>query len=329
MTKVAVIGSNSFSGSHFINYLLEKTDYEVIGMSRSPEKHPIFLPYKDRGEERFQFFQRNLNHDLEDMIFTFKKENVEYVVNFAAQGMVGQSWDNPIQWFRTNTLGVVDLTNRLRHELPKLKKYVQISTPEVYGSCEKITEDSPYNPSTPYAASKAAGDMFVQTIAKQFNFPGVFTRSTNVYGPAQQLFRIIPRSIVYMKVGKTIELHGGGEAVKSYIHIRDTCDGTLKVMEFGRPGEIYHLSPSSGYSIKNIVERLCNKLGKDFNKVTKIVGERTGQDSKYVIDSSKARNEFGWSPTIDIDEGLQQCIDWVNENWEVIKTQPLEYLHKE
>jgi len=329
MTKVAVIGSNSFSGSHFVDYLLEKTDYEVMGMSRSPEYNQIFLPYKDKENNRFEFFQRDLNHDLEDILSIIKNKNAEYVVNFAAQGMVGQSWDNPIQWFRTNALGIVDLTNRLKNEVHQLKKYVQISTPEVYGSCENITEESPYNPSSPYAASKAAGDMFIQTIAKQFDFPGVFTRSTNVYGPGQQLFRIIPRSIIYMKMGKTIELHGGGHAVKSYIHIRDTCDGTLKVMESGKPGGIYHLSPDSGHSIKSIVQRLCKKLDYDFDKATKIIGERTGQDSKYVIDSSKAHTELNWSPKINIDEGLEQCIDWVNENWEVIKTQPLEYLHKE
>lgn len=331
MTKIAVIGSNSFSGSHFANYVLENTDYAIIGISRSPEYNPIFLPYKKRDDyaKRFRFFQMNINHDVDKIIELFKKEDVEYVVNFAAQGMVGQSWLNPIDWFRTNVLGIVSLTNELKNHLPNLKKYVQISTPEIYGPSDNIKEDAPYNPSTPYAVSKLAGDMFIQTITKQFSFPAVFVRSTNVYGYGQQLYRIIPRSIIYMKMGKTIELHGGGEAIKSYIHIRDVCDGILKIMQKGRVGEVYHLSPEGGYSIKTIVQMICDKMGKNFEDVTKLVGERLGQDAQYIINSDKARKELGWLPKIPINQGIQECIDWVNENWDIIKKQPLEYIHKE
>lgn len=329
MAKVAVIGSNSFSGSHFVDYLLEKTDYEVVGISRSPEPHSIFLPYKTKEKKRFKFFQENIVSGLERLIQIFKKEHIEYVVNFAAQGMVGQSWNNPVQWIRTNTLGVVDLTHRLVHEHNELKKYVQVSSPEVYGSCEGIKESLVYNPSSPYAVSKAAGDMFVQLLSRQFHFPGVFTRATNVYGPGQQLFRIIPRSIIYMKLGKIIELQGGGEAVKSYIHIKDVCEGTLKIMEAGRTGEVYHLSPDSSQSIREIVGILCKKLGKTFENSTRVINERIGQDAKYIIDSSKARSELSWEPKISINEGLDQCIMWVNKNWGIIKKQPLEYMHKE
>ena len=159
MIKVAVIGSNSFSGSHFVNYVLENTNYDVIGISRSLEYNPIFLPYKKRSDvgRRFKFFQMNLNHDVDKIIELFKQQNVEYVVNFAAQGMVGQSWDNPAHWFCTNTLGIVNLTNELKKHLPGLKKYVQISTPEIYGASKNITEENAVaNPSTPYAVSKLA-----------------------------------------------------------------------------------------------------------------------------------------------------------------------------
>src|SRR4029077_17048135 len=131
-----------------------------------------------------------------------------------------------------------------------LKRYVHISSPEVYGTCEgTVKEDAPLNPSTPYAASKASGDLFLWTLVKNFNFPLVMIRATNVYGAHQQLFKIIPRTAIYLKLGKTIELHGGGTAVKSYIHVRDVSQGELLAMEHGRKGEIYHFSPDCGVAV--------------------------------------------------------------------------------
>ncbi|MAH03310.1 dTDP-glucose 4,6-dehydratase [Candidatus Pacearchaeota archaeon] len=326
MDKIAVIGSNSFSGAHFVNHVLENTNYKVIGISRSAEYNPIFLPYK--GKEGFKFFQGNINNGLDDIIDIFEGEKVKKVVNFAAQGMVGQSWDNPEHWFRTNCLGIVNLTNKSRR-IKSFEKYVQVSTPEVYGSCNEINEDTSFNPSTPYASSKAAGDMFIQNLIKQFNFPASFVRSTNVYGPGQQLFRIIPRTIIYTKLGEKIQLHGGGKAIKSYLHVQDDCAGILKILEDINHGEVYHLSPDSGISINNLVRKILKKVGKNFEDSVKVVDERKGQDSEYLLDSSKARDSLDWKPEVDFDKGIEQCIQWVDKNWNVIKTLPLEYIHKE
>ena len=304
MNKVVVIGSNSFSGSHFIDLLLERTDCGVIGISRSPEKNPIFLPYNKRNSDRFSFYQMDLNKNLNDMMELFDQRRPDVIVNFAAQSEVGPSWENPEQWFRTNCIGIVNLTHNLK-DREYLNRYVHISSPEVYGSCEgAVLESTPYNPSTPYAASKAAGDLFLFVLVKNFNFPLIMIRSTNVYGPHQQLFKIIPRSIIYMKMGKKIQLHGGGGAIKSFIHIRDVSDGIYRAIEKGRVGEIYHLSPKSGYSARGIVEMISKKMGLDFDQVTETVGERLGQDARYVIDSTKARSELGWKPRISIGAGL-------------------------
>ncbi len=328
MDKVVVIGSNSFSGSHFIDLLLERTESEVIGISRSPEKNPAFLPYKKRDTSRFSFYQMDLNKNISEMIELFDKEKPDVIVNFAAQSEVGPSWENPEQWFQTNCIGIANLTYKLK-DREYLDRYIHISSPEVYGTCEgRVLESAPYNPSTPYAASKAAGDLFLFVLVKNFNFPLIMMRSTNVYGPHQQLFKIIPRSIIYMKTGKKIQLDGGGAAIKSFIHIRDVCEGIYRAIEKGRVGEIYHLSPKSGYSIRNIVEFIAEKMGLAFDKVTESVGERLGQDTKYVIDSTKARNELNWKPHISIDEGLNEVIEWINHDWETIIQQPLEYIHK-
>ena len=328
MDKVVVIGSNSFSGSHFVDLLLERTHCRVIGISRSPEKNPIFLPYKKRDTSRFTFHQMDLNKDLNEIMKLLDREKADVIVNFSAQSEVGPSWKNPEQWFRTNCIGIANLTYNLR-DREYLDRYVHISSPEVYGTCEgRVLESAPYNPSTPYAASKAAGDLFLFVLVKNFNFPLTMIRSTNVYGAHQQLFKIIPRSIIYVKMEEKIQLHGGGAAIKSFIHIRDVCDGIYRAIEKGRSGEIYHLSPKSGYSVRSIVEMISKKMGADFREVTESVGERVGQDARYEIDSTKAMNELDWKPCVSIDEGLDEVIDWINHDWETIIQQPLEYIHK-
>jgi dTDP-glucose 4,6-dehydratase len=327
--KVMVIGSNSFSGSDFIDLLLEKGAYSVVGVSRSPEKSALFLPYKAKDKSAdFKFYRLDLNRDLNKIIRLIDSFRPDYIINFAAQSEVAPSWIHPGQWFQTNAVAITELANALKDRI-FLKKYVHISSPEVYGTCVgRVLEDAPLNPSTPYAASKAAGDLSLFTFVKSFNFPLVMIRSTNVYGAHQQLFKIIPRSVIYIKSGRTIGLHGGGGAVKSYIHIRDISNGELLAMEKGRNGEIYHLSPDSGIAVKDVVRIICEKMGADFAKATKVITERLGQDAAYVIDSSKAKQELGWKPVVSIEEGLAGVVTWIENNWEKIKKEHLEYVHK-
>ena len=326
--KIVVIGSNSFSGSDFIDLLLDDERNEVIGISRSPEKSALFLPYKRRQKANFRFYQMDLNKHMPQIIELLDSFEPEYVVNFAAQSEVAPSWEHPEQWFQTNVVALSKLTNALK-DRESLKCYVHISSPEVYGTCEgRVTESAPMNPSTPYAASKAAADLFLSTLVKNFQFPLITIRSTNVYGAHQQLFKIIPRSVIYLKMGKKIQLHGGGVAVKSYIHIRDISRGELAAMEKGRPGTIYHLSPDRGYAVRDIVRTICDLMSHDFEASTVAMGERLGQDAAYVIDSTRAREKFGWAPKISLEEGLAEVIAWVKDNWEQIQKEPLEYVYK-
>jgi len=326
--KIVVIGSNSFSGSDLIDLLLADERNEVIGISRSPEKSALFLPYKRRQGANCKFYQIDLNRDMPQIIELLDSFRPDYVVNFAAQSEVAPSWEHPEQWFQTNVVALAKLTNALR-DRGYLKRYVHVSSPEVYGTCEgRVMESAPLNPSTPYAASKAAADLFLFTLVKNFQFPLVMIRSTNVYGAHQQLWKIIPRSVIYLKMGKKIQLHGGGAAVKSYIHIRDISRGELAAMEMGRPGTIYHLSPERGYAVCDVVRTICDLMGRDFEASTVAVGERLGQDAAYVIDSSRAREELGWSPKISLEDGLAGVIAWIEENWEQIQREPLEYVHK-
>jgi dTDP-glucose 4,6-dehydratase len=328
MKKVVVIGSNSFSGSDFIDLLLEKNDYEIVGVSRSVEKSDEFLSYKSKNLKNFKFYQIDLNKDIDRLEKILDDFHPNYIVNFAAQSEVAPSWINPHHWFQTNAVALTNLANMLKDK-KYIERYVHISSPEVYGSCEGfIKEDHPVNPSTPYAASKAAADLSLFTFYKNFNFPLVLVRSTNVYGQYQQLFKIIPRTIINIKMGKKIYLHGGGKAVKSYIHIRDISNGELSIMENGKIGSIYHLSPIKGISVKDLVDKICKIMNVEYEKYVESVEERLGQDKAYTIDSTKARNEFNWEPKIDIDLGLKQTIEWVNKYFEVIQKSNLEYCHK-
>lgn len=327
--RIAVIGSNSFSGSDFIDLLLEEDRNEVVGISRSPEKSALFLPYKRHRGANFEFHQMDLNRHIPDITELLDSFKPDYVVNFAAQSEVGPSWENPEQWFQTNAVAITRLAHALK-DRKYLKRYVHISSPEVYGTCTgTVRENTTLNPSTPYAASKAAGDLSLFTYFKNYNFPLVMIRSTNVYGAHQQLFKIIPRAVIYIKMGKVVELHGGGHAVKSYIHIRDISRGELSAMGKGHPGEIYHLSPDKGIAVRDVLKVICDKMGVAFEKATKTVAERLGQDAAYVIDSSKARREFGWRPDITLQEGISDVIKWVEDNWDEIQKAPLEYVHKE
>jgi dTDP-glucose 4,6-dehydratase len=268
-----------------------------------------------------------MNKNLPEILTLLDKEQPEYIVNFASQSMVGESWDNPVHWYQTNVVSIVGLTNALK-EKKYLKKYVHISTPEVYGSCSgKVTEDYFFNPSSPYAGSRAAADNFIQMLVKQFGFPAVFTRAANVYGPGQQLFKIIPRSIVNIKLGKKIPLHGGGEARRSFIHIVDVCEGTLRIMEHAKSGEIYHLSTNVLVSIKDLVKIISDTMNVDFTHAVEIVQTRRGLDNAYILDSTKAIREFGWVPAISLEEGISDVITWVTTHWNLIEKEPLEYQH--
>lgn len=325
--KAVVIGSNSFSGACFVDYLLGE-GIETLGISRSPEPHPVFLPYKKRNSSLFRFFQLDLNHDLKEILKITDKKRPDYIFNFAAQSMVAESWHNPEHWFQTNAVATIKLHDELRKR-DYLKKYIHISTPEVYGSCQGLVkENTCYNPSTPYAVSRAAADMSLMSFCDAYRFPAVFTRAANVYGPGQQLYRIIPRTILFFIIGRKLQLHGGGHSVRSFIHIHDVADGTLRVARLASPGEIYHLSTTRNISIRNLVEMVAAQLGTSFDKNVEIVGERLGKDAAYLLDSSSAREKLQWRDKINLEQGIEETIAWVRDNLEEIQKQPFDYIHK-
>jgi dTDP-glucose 4,6-dehydratase len=327
MSNILVIGSNAFSGAAFVDYALKKGSL-VTGISRSDEPISAFLPYKWRDHNNFSFEKLDINADLPKIMELIRSFKPEYVVNFAAQSMVGESWVSPADWFMTNVVSTVKLHDELR-KLDFLRRYVHITTPEVYGSSSGfVTETFPFNPSTPYAVSRAAADMSLQTFHSAYNFPVVSTRAANVYGPGQQLYRIIPRTILFILLGRQLQLHGGGVSTRSFIHIDDVSNATWSIMTEGTIGDTYHISTNDVISIRDLVEKICIKLGADFEKSVQMVGDRLGKDSAYHLASEKLRSELNWRDDISLDQGLDQCINWVQMNLSALKEQTFDYVHK-
>jgi dTDP-glucose 4,6-dehydratase len=325
--RFLVIGSNSFSGASFIARLLRE-DADVIGVSRSPEPDPAMLPYRWIPHERFSFRQLDLNRDLEGIVEIANEFRPEYVVNFAAQSMVPQSWAHPEHWFQTNTIALVKLCDRLRH-FSFLRKFVQISTPEVYGSTGGLVpETAPFNPSTPYAISKAAGDMTLLAYHRAYGLPVAFTRAANVCGPGQQLYRIIPKTILCILTGQKLRLEGGGTSVRSFIDIRDVAEGTLRVARQGVCGEVYHLATDRNQTIRELVEEICRQLGARFEDCVGLAPGRLGLDSAYLLDSTKARQTLGWTPQYSLADILRDTIAWMQRYLDRLRTLPAEYIHK-
>lgn len=328
MSEIMVVGSNSFSGANFVRHALNQ-GMEVTGISRSMEPHRAFLPYKWGDQAgRFKFHALDLNHDLKEIMTLVRDEKPKYVVNFAAQSMVAESWQYPADWMMTNVVSTVRFHDELR-KCDFLKRYVHVSTPEVYGSCaDFIREEHHFNPSTPYAVSRAAADMCLKTFFNAYHFPVVFTRAANVYGPGQQLYRIIPRTILFMLMGQKLELHGGGLSTRSFIHMDDVSRATWAIMERGENGQTYHISTPEIISIRELVACIAQKLGVNFDDHVTVVGERLGKDAAYLLDSTKLREKLGWSETINLDAGLNETIQWVRDYFEDLKTLPVHYTHK-
>jgi len=329
MNKILVIGSNSFAGSDFIDFLLTKK-VKVFGVSRKEEARKEYLRYKEnKNLKKFKFYKINLNlkKDLNKLIQIIKKEKIQYIVNFAAQGMVAESWINPEDWYLTNVVSHSILIKKLLKL--KIKKYLNFSTPEVYGHTPSLKKESNiFTPTTPYAISRSAQDLNLIAYFKTFNFPVVFTRAANIYGPFQQNYRIIPKIIISILTNKKIPIHGTGNTLRSFIYMPDVSQAIYKILiDKKNIGETFHISSKRFITILNLV-KLVKKIMKIKRKITYYTNERDGKDLKYTLNSNKIRNYYSWSETTNLEEGILNTIDWVKKNINYFDKAPLKYLHK-
>ena len=221
-------------------------------------------------------------------------EDADYIVNFASKSLVAESWDAPEEWLEANA---VEFTSVLRR-VANIKKFIHVSTPEVYGSTPHwVKEGHPFNPTTPYAVSRAAGDMMLKAYHKAYGLPAIITRTANIYGKGQQEYRLIPKAIRARQNGERLALHGYGASARSFIHVRDACEATYLICKEGQVGETYHISTNEAHSIKQVVEMIGCKYHE--------VEDRLGKDAYYLLNSDKLRS-MGWKDTISLEEGLRE-----------------------
>tara|TARA_A100001011_G_scaffold336814_1_gene366591 strand:- start:9967 stop:10965 length:999 start_codon:yes stop_codon:yes gene_type:complete len=324
--KIFVIGSNSFSAGSLIYFLLKKK-YKVYAFSRSKINNREFLRFNP-ANSNFNFKVIDLNKNLKKLIKLIKKEKPNYIINYASQSMVDQSWEKPADWFYTNSYSLVNFYDQLSKFKFKFK-LVHISTPEVYGSLTSfVKETNNYNPTTPYAVSRVTADQYLNIINQKSNLNFNIVRASNVYGEFQRIYKIIPRVIYCILKNKNIELHGGGLSMRNFIHIDDVSIATLKVLERGKSQETYHISGNKIISIRDLVKKICIMMNYDYKKLVLNTSDRLGKDKYYKISNSKLKKELSWKEEISLEDGLKKTILWMKDNINFFKKKDENYFHK-
>lgn len=330
-SPVAIVGINSFSGGTFARHVIEAGG-SVVGFARSENTKSPFVPFFSHlqsNPSKLKVHIANLIHNSRFIADTIVSNNCTHVVNFAAQSMVAESWETPEDWYDTNVSAFAKFTNFLHNNgKSKIQKFVQFSTPEVYGSTSGlIRENWQFNPTTPYAISRAASDLHLRAMFNTFGFPVIFTRTANIYGQYQKLYRLIPKLIVKAIKKEKFQLHGGGSSLRSFIHSSDVATALSLILESGEIGGTYHISGQEFVSILDLTNKILGNLDTNFEEVVSVVGDRPGKDQAYLLDSSKIREELGWNNQISLDEGLNEVVSWIKAEWNTIGNLSLEYTH--
>lgn len=312
MTKILILGSNSFSGSNLCNFLINK-NFTIIGCSLSAQPQKKFNVMSEKMKEKFFFYKIDINKNFHALQKIILKHKPEIIIDFLGQGMVAESWQYPSLTFNTNVIGKIKLYEFLKNR-NFLKKYIKISTPEVFGS-SKITSANfnKYNPSTPYALSHSTIEIYLQLMRKQFLFPVIILRFANFYGPYQKLYRLIPLAIHKASNKKKFKLHGSGLSKRSFIYSDDFCNAIFKVIKNGKIGAFYQFSSKEYLSIKKIVEIIYKKKNLDPKKYIINVKDRAGKDKNYKIIDNDTRNRLNWKNTITFDKGINEVIKWYDK----------------
>jgi len=313
--KLLVTGGLGFIGSNFIRFMLgEHEDCTIVNVDA--------LKYGSNAEnlidlneaDRYSFVQGDI---VDSELIPRLIKDVDAVVSFAAETHVDRSISRPDSFLQSNVQGVFSLLEALRRHNSEAR-FVQISTDEVYGDIldGSFTEESTLRPSSPYSASKAAGDVFVLAYARTFGLPAVITRCTNNYGPYQFPEKLIPKTVLRAVKSLKIPVYGTGQNVRDWIYVKDHCRAVEQVLQRGVAGEIYNISAGEEKTNLEVVKTILSMLGKD-ESLIEFVEDRPGHDVRYSLDSSKIRRELNWRPQQGFDEGIKKTVRWYleNERW--------------
>jgi len=309
-----VTGAAGFIGSNFVHHLFSKEDdievrvLDKLGYSANLENLKVF-----EGQDNFQFIKGDI---CNKKTVTDAMEGVNIVVNFAAETAVDRSIEAPESFLYTDIVGVYTLLEEARNQ-KGLKKFIQISTDEVYGEIldGSFTEKSELKPRNPYAASKLGGDRIAYSFFATYGLPVVITRAANNYGPMAYPEKVIPLFITNLMDGKKIPLYGEGKQIRDWLHVEDHCKAIDLLVEKGIDGEVYNVAAGQEYTNLVLTQKICELMKKDESPI-EYVQDRPGHDFRYSLDCSKLRN-LGWQPEYDLDKGLKETVRWYqnNEAW--------------
>ena len=329
--KILVTGGAGFIGSNFIRYIFaQHPDYRIINLDRLTYAGNLDNLSDVEKNPRYGFVKGDICD--QDLVTSLVKEKVDAIINFAAETHVDRSLYDPRIFIETNVLGTQVLAeSALKY---KIKKFVQISTDEVYGSLGSkglFTEQSPLLPNSPYSASKAGADLLIRSYLRSFGLPAIITRCCNNYGPYQFPEKLIPLFISNAVTDQSLPIYGDGLYVRDWIYVEDHCSAIDVILHRGEIGEIYNISSNVEMTNLEITHLILKNLKKP-ESLIKHVKDRPAHDRRYALDSSKIRKELGWKPSFSFEQGMKRTIDWYIENkswWEKIKSgEYLKYYEK-
>jgi dTDP-glucose 4,6-dehydratase len=334
--KMLITGGAGFIGSNFIDYFLNKyVNVKLINYDKLTYAGNLINLKKVESHPDYSFIKGDIC-DKEKLVSVFEHFKPDYVINFAAETHVDRSIISPEEFIKTNVLGVQNLLQLSLNY--KIKKFIQISTDEVYGSLGDngyFTENSPLDPHSPYSASKASADLLTMAYYTTFNLPVNITRCSNNYGPYQFPEKLIPLIILNCLKGKNIPVYGDGMNIRDWIYVGDHCSAIDVVLQNGLPGEVYNIGGNNERTNIDVVKTIISILSECLSNcdisesLITFVEDRKGHDRRYAIDSTKIKRELSWVTETSYEEGIKKTVEWYlnNQNWldSVISNEYLAY----
>jgi dTDP-glucose 4,6-dehydratase len=340
MTQTMLVtGGAGFIGANFVRMALAQTDAQIVVVDKL-----TYAGHRENLEDlwrdsRLQFVQADIADEAE-MVKVVETYCPRWVVNFAAESHVDRSIDNPFPFIHTNVTGTLVLLDTVRRFLKQAGadqqqcfRFLHVSTDEVYGTLGKtglFTEETTYAPNSPYAASKASADHLVRAYFHTYGLPTIITNCSNNYGPYQFPEKLIPLMVLNALEGKPLPIYGNGQNIRDWLFVEDHCEGLLRVLQDGAPGEKYNLGGRSERSNLEVVEAVCHILDElfpcesnpvlvergicQYEDLKTFVMDRPGHDFRYGIDTTKIQSELGWAPSHTFESGLRRTIQWYVDN---------------